>query len=102
MSTLPVARQGAAFKTIVATEALKGLTAAQTPSGSWRTSFTKPVIVIVLACEAVLTAIKGNTYHHQQESNLPFAYPSNQSSIECSFGCNSFPASESETPGCLK
>jgi len=40
--TLPVARAGAAFRMRVATGALKGFIAAQTPSGSWRTSLTKP------------------------------------------------------------
>jgi hypothetical protein len=42
MRTFPVARQGAALAMKVATGALKGLMAAQTPRGSWRTSFTKP------------------------------------------------------------
>jgi hypothetical protein len=40
--TLPVARAGAAFSMKIPMGALKGLIAAQTPRGSWRTSLVKP------------------------------------------------------------
>lgn len=42
MRTLPVARHRAALSMKVATGALKGLRAVQTPIGSWRMSLTKP------------------------------------------------------------